>query len=119
MAAVNQAAVAARRGPLPYPAGPTAAPPAGHRGAAEVCELVAADDRGDDGDGMASAGLPDPISAPASSVMVPPGSSTAGTATISTTTATHSTLTVAAVGSALSADGKMEAAPGTGITRTP
>ena len=31
-----------------------------------------------------------------------------------TTAATHSTLTVAAVGSALSADGKMEAAPGDG-----
>ena len=60
------------------------------------------------GTATASAGRPDPISAPASSVIVPPGSSTAGTATISTTTATHSTVTAAAVGSALSADGKAE-----------
>jgi len=39
--------------------------------------------------------------------------------TTAATTATHSALTVAALGSALSADGKMEAAPTTDITRTP
>jgi hypothetical protein len=58
------------------------------------------DDRGDDGTAAASVGRPDSISAPASSVIVPPVSRTAGTATISTTAAAHSTLTAAPVGSA-------------------
>jgi hypothetical protein len=40
-----------------------------------------------------------------SSVKVPPGSSTAGTSTISTITAAHSTLTATAVGIAPSTDG--------------
>lgn len=50
--------------------------------------------------GMATSapGRPDPISAPASSVIVPPGNSTPGTTTISATTATQSTATATAVG---------------------
>jgi hypothetical protein len=59
------------------------------------------------------------MSAPASSVMVPPGSSTAGTATISTMTAAHRTPTAAAVGSALSADGTAAAAARTWLTPPP
>jgi len=49
-------------------------------------------------------------------VKVPPGSSTAGTATISMITAAHSTLTATAVGIAFSTGGRAAAAPGAGIT---
>ena len=64
----------------------------------------------------ARAGRPAPISAPASSVKVPPGSSTAGTATISMITAAHSTPTATAVGIEVSTDGSPAAASGAGIT---
>jgi hypothetical protein len=71
------------------------------------------------GRATASAGRPAPISAPASSVKVPPGSSTAGTATISMITAAHSTPTATAVGSAPSADGSPAADASAGITPAP
>src|SRR5260370_28031189 len=57
------------------------------------------------GTATASAGRPLPISAPASSAMVPPGSSTPGRAAISAMTSPHSTATAAAVGRAFSACG--------------
>jgi hypothetical protein len=71
------------------------------------------------GRATASAGRPPPISAPASSVKVPPGSSTAGTSTISTTTAAHSRLTATAVGIAPSTDGSPAADARAGIAPAP
>jgi hypothetical protein len=79
--------------------------------------MVRGDDGSGDRDGDGERRRPLPISALASSVMVPPGSSTPGRPTISAMTSPHGTGTAAAAGSTFS-ECRTAAAPAMTLTAT-